>query len=101
MIATLPRTFPLDFVAPGDGDDDKDYVEDNEIEFTGTRGKFLRLSAYIDIDSRITIGCAGAALTYIGRRKAVGFPRRSADESPAFRVSSLDMFSLGDVMYVR
>ena len=100
VIASLPTTSSFDFVAPGDEDIYQDFKKGDEIGFTGSRGKFLQLSACIDTDSRITIGCAGAALTYMGRRKAVGFLPGSTNEPPAFRVSSLEMFRLSDTMYV-
>ena len=99
MIAELPSTSRLGFIAPGDQDIYENHAEGNEIGFTGSRGKFLKLSACIDTESRISIGCAGAALTYMGRRKAVGFLPGGTDGSPTFHVSSVEMFNLNEMMY--
>ena len=102
VMSAVPSTFPTGFVTPGDDDDDffENYPDGNEVGFTESRGTFLRLSAYIDTESCITVGCAGAALTYMRRRKTVGFLPGSMDGSPAFRVATVEMFNVGDMMYV-
>ena len=91
----------LAFIIPGDiesyGDnnnnsDDKGYV--------GRQGKLLRLSGMVDIESRLTIGCAGAVLTYLQRRKAADYLPGDVDANLAFRVSAVEMFGLGDYMLV-
>lgn len=87
------------FVTPGFDDAYENYGEGNEAGFSGRQGKFLRLSAWIDVESSITIGCAGALLTYIGRRKAVEYLPNGAVISTSFGISSVEMFSLKDMMY--
>ena len=53
----------------------------------------------MDVESRLTVGCAGAMLTYLGRRKAVEcFPGDEAINS-AFQVSSIEMFGVQGMMY--
>lgn len=100
MVAGLPSTSRTGFIAPGEQDVYEAYTEGFEIGYTESRGKVLRLSACIDTESRISIGCAGAALTYMGRRNAVGILPSSMDGAPTFHVSSVEMFSLNDMMHV-
>lgn len=71
-----------------------DYEDGNEIGCTNRQGRFLRLSAWIDMESRVTVRCAGALLTYIGRRKAVEYLPNDADAIESFRISTIEMFSL-------
>ena len=52
------------------------------------------------MESRLTIGCAGALLTYIGRRKAVEYLPSDADASSLFRIATVEMFNLQGTMYV-
>lgn len=87
------------FITPGDSDVHEDYADGNEAGYTGRQGKLLRLAAYIDLESRLTIGCAGAVLTYIGRRKAVDYLPGDVGANSFFRVAKIERFNLKDVMY--
>lgn len=101
VITNLPDASSMGLLAPGDQDSYEPYAEAVEVGFSGTRGNFLKLSACVDLSSQISIGCAGAALTYLGRRKSIGFLPGTMNEASAFRVSSIAMFSLGDMMHVQ
>ena len=86
------------FITPGDTDAYDGHNEGNDAGYTGRQGKLLRLSGKIDIESRLTIGCAGAVLTYLQRRKAVEYLPGDADANLAFQISTLEMFSLAGFM---
>ena len=86
------------FVTPGDVESYEDYIEGNEPDHTGRQGKLLRLSGIVDLESRSTVGCAGAVLTYLQRRKAAVYLPGDDAAQPAFRVSVIEMFSLAGVM---
>jgi DNA mismatch repair protein MSH5 len=53
------------------------------------QGNLLRLASYIQIDSRVTVGCAGAVLAYLQRRQVSG-------ESVV--VAAIEMWSMADAM---
>ncbi|KAL8671223.1 MAG: hypothetical protein Q9168_004277 [Polycauliona sp. 1 TL-2023] len=88
------------FVTPGDAESYEDYIESSEPDYTGRQGKLLRLSGIVDLESRLTVGCAGAVLTYLQRRKAVVYLPGDDTAQPAFRVSAIGMFSLDGVMFI-
>lgn len=88
----------VSFITPGDSDTYEDHEHGNDAGFTGRQGKLLRLSGWIDIESRLTVGCAGAVLTYIQRRKAVDYLPGDADANLAFCISGIEMFSLSGTM---
>ena len=90
----------VSFITPGMDDSLEDYGVSNEAGYTGRQGRILRLSAWIDMESRLTIGCAGALLTYIGRRKAVEYLPSDDMAIGSFRISAIEMFSLKGMMYV-
>ena len=86
-------------VTPGDNNNTHDEFE-NQYE-SGSSGRYeqlLRLSGRVDLDSRLTIGCCGAALAYLGRRKTVEFLPGDTAADLAYRVSSIEMFSLNNTM---
>ncbi|KAI4269650.1 MAG: hypothetical protein LQ337_007146 [Flavoplaca oasis] len=94
---TVPH---MAFVTPGDAESYDDFVESSEPDYTGKKGKLLRLSGIVDLESRLTVGCAGAVLTYLQRRKAVVYLPGDVPAQPAFRVSAIEMFSLDGVMFI-
>ncbi|KAI5811678.1 muts domain V-domain-containing protein [Peziza echinospora] len=63
-----------------------------------TQANLIRLSSFIDTTSKITVGCAGAVLAYIQRKRdgeyIPGDPRAAAT------VDSIEMFSLKDTMLI-
>ncbi|KAL8732568.1 MAG: hypothetical protein Q9181_003910 [Wetmoreana brouardii] len=88
------------FFTPGDAESYQDYVDSNEPGCTGRQGKLLRLAGRINLESRLTVGCAGAVLTYLQRKKAVVYLPGDAEANLAFRVSAIETFSLSGVMFI-
>ncbi|KAF7936017.1 uncharacterized protein EAE98_002236 [Botrytis deweyae] len=66
----------------------------------GRQGRFMRLAGWIDLESRISVGCAGAVLNYLGRRRSVDYLPNDEAALIAFRVRTIEMFSLTDMMFV-
>lgn len=81
------------FAIPGE-DDTHGYGENHEPGFTDRQGRLLRLSGLIDFDSHLSIGCAGAVLLYLERRRAAHFIPGDPDAYASFRVSTFETFSL-------
>ena len=73
-------------------------ADGDEPGYTRHRGKLLRLTTKIDIESRLTIGCAGALIAYLQRRKAVGYLPGDLESNSAFRISAIAAFSLSGIM---
>ncbi len=88
----------VSFITPGNDDHYDDYSNGTGTGYTGRQGQLLRLSASIDMESRLTIGCAGALLTYVARRKAVEYLPGDIDANKSFRISTIEMFSLKGMM---
>ena len=88
----------VSFITPGDSDLYENYGDGTGAGYIGRQGQLLRLSASINMESRLTIGCAGALLTYVARRKAVQYLPHDVDADNSFRVSAIEMFSLKGIM---
>ena len=87
-----------DYITPDEGKGYEDCLNREDLEFTNRQGKLLKLSAKIDMENHSTIGCAGAVLTYIGRRNAVAHSSGDAHSNSSFRIATVQTFSLKDMM---
>ncbi|KAI4754544.1 hypothetical protein E4T52_13305 [Aureobasidium sp. EXF-3400] len=91
----------ITFVTPGDltAGNDEDYaVGDAAVE--NSQGQFLRLAGWINVDSRVTVGCAGAVLAYIYRKRAATFLPGDMAAQTMHRISTIEMFTLAGSMFV-
>ena len=89
------------FNAPGDADSADRFNDEEGAESNIHRGRLLRLAGWIDLESRLSIGCAGAVLAYMQRRKSAGYLPGDVDGiNMIFRIASMEMFSLRDTMQV-
>lgn len=91
------------FTTPGDdliADAALKRVQEDGSASAGNQGRFMRLAGLINLESRLSIGCAGAILSYLYRRRAVEFLPGDQAASSAFKVRSIEMFSLGARLFV-
>ena len=88
----------VSFITLGDDDPYDDYGDGSGEGYRGRHGQLLKLSASIDMESRLTIGCTGALLTYVARRKAVDYFPADTNANKSFCISTIDMFSLRGTM---
>lgn len=90
----------MTFVVPGDilPQTASRFVDDYEQQ--DRQGQLLRLSGWINLESRLTVGCAGAVLAYIQRRRATSYLPGDGEASGMFRVGTIEMFSLSDSMFI-
>lgn len=84
------------FFVPQNGLAGPDEVDPEEMGFTLQEGRLLHISSSVDMENPVTIGCAGAILTYLQRRRtAAPSPLEDGNE---YRIRALQMFSLRDTM---
>ncbi|KAF3764856.1 hypothetical protein M406DRAFT_259223 [Cryphonectria parasitica EP155] len=69
---------------------------------SGSHGhaRLLRLATFVNLDSRFSVGCAGAVLSDVQRRRAAEYLPNDPDAGLAFRVRSIEMFTLSNAMFV-
>ncbi|KAI0197764.1 muts domain V-domain-containing protein [Astrocystis sublimbata] len=88
---TMLYTSVVDELLPESGDD----------QTRGSRqGQLMRLATSVNLDSRLTVGCAGAVLSDIQRRRLTQYLPNDPDALVAFRIQSVEMFSLFNSMFV-
>jgi DNA mismatch repair protein MSH5 len=89
----------ITFITPGDltaGTNEDGVTGDAAME--SRQGQLLRLAGWIDVDSRVTVGCAGAVLAYIHRKRAATFLPGDLAAQAMHRVSIIEMFTLAGSM---
>jgi DNA mismatch repair protein MSH5 len=67
---------------------------------SSSHNKLMRLAETINLDSCGSVGCAGAVLNDLERRRAAEDPVLDGDASTAFRVKSVKMNTFTDTMIV-
>ena len=75
-------------------------LEPEELGLTKRRGKLMQISAWLDVDNKVSIGCAGAIISYLQRRRSTAYLPGDADGNQAFRVARLETFTLRGTMLV-
>ncbi|EME87606.1 uncharacterized protein MYCFIDRAFT_201191 [Pseudocercospora fijiensis CIRAD86] len=88
------------FTVPGDVMTQHDDRQSSDNGFHGGQASLLRLSGWVNMESRFTVGCAGAVLAYLQRRRATTYLPGDRDAESMFRVARVEMFSLKDSMFV-
>ncbi|KAF3049875.1 MutS protein msh5 [Didymella keratinophila] len=66
----------------------------------GQQGRLLHLAGWVDMESRVTVGCAGALLSYLQRRRAAAYLPGDEAAYMMFRITTLEMFSLRETMFI-
>ncbi|KXS95611.1 hypothetical protein AC578_10391 [Pseudocercospora eumusae] len=88
------------YTVPGDVMTHDDDRQSSDNGFHGGQASLLRLSGWINLESRLTVGCAGAVLAYLQRRRATTYLPGDRDAESMFRIARVEMFSLKDSMFV-
>ncbi|PTU22616.1 hypothetical protein P175DRAFT_0514665 [Aspergillus ochraceoroseus IBT 24754] len=80
----------IKFLVPHNGLAETDQVDSENLDFTLQEGRHLHLSSFIDLENKVTIGCAGAILTYLQRRRSSD----SLSEGMTSRVYDVALFEI-------
>lgn len=86
------------FLVPGDGltQQAEEVIAENA-GFSFEKGKLLRLGGILDIDNTVSLGCAGAVLTYVQRRVMTTYNSLESSGT-ACAVRSVETFFLKGTM---
>lgn len=104
------------FVVPGDVHAIDESNPDDEDGFAWRQSQFLRLSGWINLESSLSVkflaswldcyanssevGCAGAVLSHLQRRRAARYLPGDGAAQLFFRVSTIEMFTLKETMLI-
>jgi DNA mismatch repair protein MSH5 len=80
----------MSFLVPGD----EHFSNKLQAGLSRRQGNMLQISALIDVESRLSVSCSNAVLSYLQRRKGSNIP----DSTDMFKVSFLQSFTLEGTM---
>ncbi|KAL4786062.1 muts domain V-domain-containing protein [Aspergillus varians] len=87
------------FLVPHNGLVDTDGLDSENLDFTLEEGRHLHMASFLDLENKVTLGCAGAILTYLQRRRSSDLVPGSTD-SGLYQVTSFEMSTLNGTMFV-
>ncbi|RMZ45157.1 DNA mismatch repair protein Msh5 [Aspergillus flavus] len=87
------------FLVPHNGLVDPEQMDTEGLDFTLQDGRFLHMRSSIDMENKVTIGCAGAVLTHLQRRRTT-ISTSSDETSSYFQVRAVEMLSLQGTMFL-
>ena len=88
----------VQFLVPGEHVHDGDDIRADEIGLTTHQGRILRIAAWLDLDNKVSVGCAGAVINYLQRKRASEYLQDDPVAQMAYRISHLEMFTFKDTM---
>ncbi|EXJ88115.1 hypothetical protein A1O1_05043 [Capronia coronata CBS 617.96] len=89
-----------EFFVPGESVTLDEELQPDQLGLTSRRGKLLQISSWLDLNNRLSIGCAGAILGYLQRRRPAQDLPYGPDANPTWCVRRLEMFHLKGTMLV-
>lgn len=96
----LQRNTGVRFMVPGE---EEGFTEDITLGDTGMteeRGRALHVSGSINLEGKTSVGCAGAIITYLQRKKASEYLHGDPTADEAYPILRLETFGLKSIMYV-
>ncbi|KAL4886538.1 muts domain V-domain-containing protein [Aspergillus karnatakaensis] len=87
------------FLVPHNGLVDTDQLDTANVDFTLQEGRHLHIASYLDLENKVTLGCAGAILTYLQRRRSSDMVAEGT-ASGLYQVTSFEMATLNGTMFV-
>ncbi|ETN41594.1 uncharacterized protein HMPREF1541_03530 [Cyphellophora europaea CBS 101466] len=99
-LGTLHADTSVQFLAPGDDDTFEGTPGTPDFGLSSRQGALIQVSAWLDLDSKVSIGCLGAVIGYLRRRRSSEYLQHDPDAQFAHRISCLEMFTLKNTMFV-
>ena len=95
-LASLASAPAVRFLVPGDTIEDDFDVE--EVGLTHRHGRLLHVAAWLDLDSKVSVSCAGAVICHLQRKRASDFLQDDPEAQLAYRITSMAMFTCNNTM---
>lgn len=90
----------LQFLVPGETSNFEPSKNPDDFGTTNRQGRLLQISACVDMESKISIGCLGAVITWLQRKRASEYLPDDPAADFAYRVLEVKMFSLQGTMLI-
>jgi DNA mismatch repair protein MSH5 len=95
-----PNDRAVRFLVPGDGEDLEANLRPDEIGLTSKQGELMNVSTVVDLNSTVSVGCIGAIVAYLQRKRGAEYLSDDPNALAAYRITGIAMFTLKNTMYV-
>lgn len=85
-------------LVPDDAFGDDHMGVGKDVAYTSQQGKLLSLSGSIDTESKTSLGCAGALVTYLQRKRSACVMINDPSIQESFHVKSIEMLNMHGTM---
>lgn len=99
-LCSFAQDTTTELLIPGESMMYEEALRPEEFGLTKNRGKLMRISTWLDLDNKVSIGCAGAIIAYLHRKRSSAYLPGDPDANQAFHVARFEMFSLKGTMHV-
>jgi DNA mismatch repair protein MSH5 len=99
-ICSLSQDAATELLIPGEAMAYDEDLQPADLGWTTGRGKLMQLSAWLNLDNKASIGCAGAIISYLQRRSTTIHLSGIPEFNTPLRVNRMEMFSLKETMLV-
>lgn len=86
------------FLVPGENINYEENIHADEVGLTNRQGRLLQMSAWLDLDNKVSVSCAGAVISYLQRKRASEYLQDDPAAQLAYRISHVEMFTFKDTM---
>ena len=86
------------FLVPGDNVNYEEDIRAHEVGLTNRQGRLLQMSAWLDLNNKVSVSCAGAIISCLQRKRASEYLQDDPATQLAYRISHVEMFTLKNTM---
>ena len=86
------------FLVPGENVNYEEHVQIDEVGLTNRQGRLIQMSAWLDVENKVSVSCVGAVISYLQRKRASEYLQGDPAAQLAYRVSHVEMFTFKDTM---
>ncbi|KAK2732696.1 MutS protein msh5 [Myotisia sp. PD_48] len=88
------------FLVPGDGFLHEQTAHPDQLDFTEEQGDLLCLGGVIGLENPVSIGCSGAILTYLQRKRASRYLTDNPSADQTIGIKTIEMLSMQKIMFI-
>jgi DNA mismatch repair protein MSH5 len=97
-LQTLALPAAVKLLVPGENAGLEEDFHADEVGLSNRQGRLIQLSAWLDLDNKVSISCAGAVIAWLQRKRASEYLQDDPTAQQAYRITQVEMFSIKNTM---
>nr|KMM68003.1 MSH5 protein [Coccidioides posadasii RMSCC 3488] len=88
------------FLVPGNAFSHENAEDAEDVGFTSQQGELLYLAGIVDMENHVSVGCAGALIAYLQRKRSTQDFQGDSAGDQLLRIDKIEMLSLKSNMFI-